>query len=261
MQKELAKAVFIGIAVIIIASVGMPFVMVDTGHRGIKVQFGEVIGEPLPEGVHWKKPFVEEVIEFDTRTKRLDEATDTYTKDVQKVQVSYVVNYNLKRTAVGDVFKEVGPKYEDVLLIPSLRASIKETIGKWNAVELVENRGKAASEVQTHLTAELDPKGVTITNFEIVTVKFDAEFEQAVEAKVKAVELAKKAKNVTVQVQEQAKQKVIAAEAEARAMRIKTQALAQSPTLVKYEAVQKWDGKLPVNLYGSAPIPFLNIGR
>jgi hypothetical protein len=27
---------------------------------------------------------------------------------------------------------------------------------------------------------------------------------------------------------------------------------------VQWEAVQKWDGKLPVNLYGSAPIPFIS---
>lgn len=26
-------------------------------------------------------------------------------------------------------------------------------------------------------------------------------------------------------------------------------------------AVEKWDGKLPVNLYGSAPVPFLNIAH
>jgi hypothetical protein len=28
-----------------------------------------------------------------------------------------------------------------------------------------------------------------------------------------------------------------------------------------WEAVQKWDGKLPVNLYGSAPMPFIDVNR
>ena len=41
-------------------------------------------------------------------------------------------------------------------------------------------------------------------------------------------------------------------------MRIRSQALSQNQNLVAYEAVQKWDGKLPVNMYGSAPLPFID---
>ena len=73
-----------------------------------------------------------------------------------------------------------------------------------------------------------------------------------------AKQKAEEAKNRTVEVQEEAKQKVLSAEAEAKSMQIRAEALAQNKSLVSYEAVQKWDGKLPVNIYGSAPIPFIN---
>ena len=33
------------------------------------------------------------------------------------------------------------------------------------------------------------------------------------------------------------------------------------PKLVSWEAVQKWDGKLPVNMYGSAAVPFIDVNR
>ena len=44
-------------------------------------------------------------------------------------------------------------------------------------------------------------------------------------------------------------------------MQIRAEALNQNKNLVSYEAVQKWDGKLPVNIYGAAPIPFININK
>ena len=67
-----------------------------------------------------------------------------------------------------------------------------------------------------------------------------------------------KAKNKTVQVQEEARQKVIAAEAEARSMAIRAQALSQNKSLVQYEAVQKWDGKMPQYMLGNS-VPFINV--
>ena len=89
-------------------------------------------------------------------------------------------------------------------------------------------------------------------------IKYSSTFEKAIENKVTAEQEALKAKNKTVQVQEEAKQKVISAEAEAKSMAIRVNALTQNKALVEYEAVQKWDGKLPTyNMGGS--IPFINL--
>ena len=66
------------------------------------------------------------------------------------------------------------------------------------------------------------------------------------------------AENKTKRVQEEARQKVIAAEAEAKAMQIRAEALAQNKNLTEYEAVQKWDGKLPQYMMGNT-VPFINM--
>lgn len=83
-------------------------------------------------------------------------------------------------------------------------------------------------------------------------------FERAIESKVTAQQEALKAKNKTVQIQEEAKQKLISAEAEAKSMTIRANALTRNKALVEYEAVQKWDGKLPEYMMGNS-IPFLNL--
>ena len=66
------------------------------------------------------------------------------------------------------------------------------------------------------------------------------------------------AENETKTVQEKARQKVISAEAEAKAMQIRAQALEKNPKLTEYEAVQKWDGKLPQYMMGNT-VPFINL--
>ena len=52
---------------------------------------------------------------------------------------------------------------------------------------------------------------------------------------------------------------MIAAQAEAKSMAIRAQALTQNKSLVEYEAVQKWDGRMPQYMMGNT-VPFINIG-
>jgi uncharacterized membrane protein YqiK len=47
-------------------------------------------------------------------------------------------------------------------------------------------------------------------------------------------------------------------EAQARAIQAQAEALKANPDLVSLRKAERWDGKLPTNMYGSAPIPFLN---
>ena len=58
--------------------------------------------------------------------------------------------------------------------------------------------------------------------------------------------------------QEEARQKLISAQAEAQSMKIRATALSQNKALVEYEAVKKWDGKLPEYMLGNS-VPFINV--
>ena len=40
---------------------------------------------------------------------------------------------------------------------------------------------------------------------------------------------------------------------------MRNKALAASRALIEYETVKAWDGKLPVQMLGNAPVPFLNL--
>ena len=235
-----------------------PFVMVGPGERGIKIRLGEVQPEVYGEGLHFICPFIQKFRTMDIKTQKDTLNTSVYTKDIQQARIAYVINYNIQPSKVNKLFQEVGLDYSSKILIPVVEGTIKDIIGKWNAQDLIANREKATDEILMKLQKQLSGNYINVTDFQITDINYSSAFEKAIEEKVTAEQEALKAKNKTVQVEEEAKQKVIAAEAEAKSMAIRARALSQNKSLVEYEAVQKWDGKMPQYMMGNS-VPFINL--
>ena len=235
-----------------------PIAIVGVGERGVKVTLGQVSPQSYTEGVHIVTPFIQKIYNMDVKTQKYNMATQVYTKDIQQAKITYVTNYNLQPQNAHNMYREVGRDYMNVVLLPVIEGTIKDVIGKWNAQDLVANREKAADEILRKLQTQLSPRYINVTDFQMVEIKYSDTFEKAIESKVTAEQEALKAKNKTVQVQEEARQKLISAEAEAKSMAIRANALTQNKALVQYEAVQKWDGKLPEYMMGNS-VPFINM--
>lgn len=234
-------------------------VVVDAGFTGVKKTLGRVSEEALPSGLYIVFPLTTSVIHMDNRVQKMEDRTNVYSKDVQQADISYTLNYSLDSSASVRMYTEVGVYWAEKLIPQAVLASMKNVIGQWNALELVSNRMKASTDIENMIRDELKERGISVSGFSLTNIDFQNEFEQAVEAKVVAVQKAEMAKNQTVQVQEQANQRVIAAEADAKAMMIKTDALTKNQSLILYEAVQKWDGQLPKIVSGGTGGNLLNI--
>lgn len=232
--------------------------MVGPGERGIKITLGEVQQESYGEGLHLIFPFIQKFRTMDVKTQKNTYTTAVYTKDIQQAQITYVINYNVQPDKVNKLFQEVGMDYPSTIMMPVVEGTIKDIIGKWNAQDLIANREKATGDILFKLQSQLSDNYINVTDFQMTEINYSAVFERAIESKVTAEQEALKAKNKTVQVEEEAKQKVIAAEAEAKSMAIRARALSQNKSLVQYEAVQKWDGKMPQYMLGNS-VPFINV--
>lgn len=243
----------------------MPFLaaceQIDTGHRGVKTVFGEVdekLGS-LPEGLYFYNIFTSSISELDTRTQVMKGKTNTYTRDVQQADITFVANFSLERTHAHTVFKDVGKVWAEKLVPQAIEGVLKQVIGTYDAVDLISQRAKASADAYKQIADSLKPYHVVLERFEMVNISYLKEFEKAVENKMVAVQKAIEEKNRTEQTKEQAKQLVINAQAAAESMRIRANALTQNAKLVEYEAVQKWDGKLPVYNFGGGSLPFVNV--
>lgn len=248
----------IGILFVVFIVFCNPIAIVGVGERGVKVTLGKVSPESYSEGIHFVMPFIQKIKVMNVKTQKLSTPTEVYTKDIQQARINYVVNYNLMPQYVHEMYRTVGMNYVDTILLPAIEGNIKDVIGRWNAQDLVANRALATADILSKLQTQLNKRYINVTSFQIIDINYSAVFEKAIESKVTAEQEALKAKNKTVQVEEEAKQKLISAQAEAKSMQIRATALTQNKALVEYEAVQKWDGKLPEYMMGNS-IPFINI--
>lgn len=233
---------------------------VDTGYRGIQTEFGKVVGDPLPEGLHFYNPFSSSVREFEVREQKIEAQTPAFTRDTQTVSIAFAMTYYPDQSKVIEIYKQYGDDWVNKIILPVTLGSIKDVVGQYIADDLVGKRDEARASIFKELAANLLQRNVIVTRVDLTNLDFDDGYEKAVEAKVIAVQRASEAKNKTVEVEESAKQRVISAEAEAKSMLIRSQALAQNKGLVEYEAVQKWNGVLPAQMLGGA-VPFINIAK
>lgn len=251
-------SIFGVIAVFVLILVFGSVYVIDPGYRGVKVMFGKVEPQSYVNGVGFKAPFVAKIIPIDVRTQKMTDSTSTYTSDVQTASLKYTFTYNLNPNNVYQLYETTGMDYEAKKIIPVLADVIKNVIGKWQAQDLVSNRDKARLEIVKNLNKNLGGKYFQNISFQLIDIDYSQKFEGAIEDKVIAEQKAQEAVNNTRRVTEEANQQVITAKAEAEAMEIKAAALAKNKGLTEYEAIQKWDGKLPQYMFGGS-VPMVNI--
>lgn len=234
------------------------FYIVSPGHRGVKVTLGKVEQRSFANGLGVKWPFISKVIQMDVRTQKMTEKTTSYTSDVQTAVLEYVFTYDLNPETVHVLYETVGRDYESKKVVPILNDVLKDVIGKWQAQDLVSNRDKARLDVLAALNERLDKRFFGNISFQIINIDYSDNFEQAIENKVIAEQEAQRAANNTVRIKEEAQQKIITAKAEAEAMQIKAEALQKNKGLTEYEAVLRWDGKLPQYMLGNS-VPMIQM--
>ena len=259
------------------------FVIIDAGHVGVVKKLGAVQDISLEEGFHLKVPFIDSVVAVDTRLNNSTSEALSSSKDLQTVKTTVSVQYSINGKLAPKTYQQIGLSQQIQLMViqPSIAESVKAVTALYTAEELITKRGDVKLEIQAaiqrFINASLQKKnivdGILIANVAITDFNFSAEFNNAIELKVKAEQEALQAKNEKIkrvtQAEASAAEKKLAADASAyettvqstaRAAAIKREAesLKNNPQLIKLRLAEKWDGKLP-RFNGSSAIPFLNI--
>jgi band 7 protein len=258
--KKIMKWVGAGIGslLVLIALISAVY-SISPGYRGVLITLGKVSQHSYINGVGFKWPFVSSMIKMDVRTRKMTDKTSTYTSDIQTADLEYTFTYDLNPENIHILYEKVGLDYEAKAILPSLNDVLKDVIGKWQAQELVANRDKARVDVVAGLQERLDRRFFQNITFQFINIDYSDKFEGAIEDKVIAEQKAQEAVNNTKRIKEEAEQKLISAKAEAEAMEIKSEALSKNKGLTEYEAVQRWDGRLPQYMLGNS-VPFVNLG-
>ena len=246
--------------------------VIPEGFIGVKYNLGKIRNSSLQPGAHFSLPFIENIEKVDIREHVYETFQPAYTKDTQTVESIYVkVNYVYSTGMIDSLIRTVGVgNVESTLIVPNLNSILKNTIGKYKAEELIQNRSIAQELVEDELRGALEPYGVYITAVNLADIDFEDSFEQTIRDKVAAEQEALRVRNETAAKEEEAKQKVIAAQADADSKKLKADAdayaisviqaeLSKSPEYIDLQKIEKWNGVFP-QVMGENINPFVALG-
>jgi len=236
---------------------------INTGCTGVVKQFGAPTGQTMNNGFHFKWPW-QTVEEVDTQLLKLEQDASAVSRDLQAVETTIALNYQVSPAKAVEIVTLVGASYlESEIIIPALQESVKAVTAKYTAEELIAQRAKVSLEMADTLEAKTERYGVSVQGFNVINFNFSAEFNAAIEAKqVAAQELIRvetEQKQLAVKAQAQAE----AAKAEAEAILTKAKAQAEAnrlisesltPDLIEAQKIEKWNGQLPTVEGGSGAI-------
>lgn len=260
------------------------FTRVPTSHVGIVTTFGKMSDETLEPGFHFKN-FFDKVSSVDTRTQKYTLPVLAFSSDIQQVELTATLNFNVDKKNAPTLFREIGSNYTSSLIDARFQEDVKIVIARYNAEALILNRENLSNEVKELLMEDLAPYGVNVTGVSITDIDFTDAFTNAVEAKQVATQerltAQTKEEQKTMEAQAEAQRKTIAAQAEAEIARIEAEAeayaikmkaeaeaeankaVADSITeeLIDYNKIQQWNGEMPqfMSNGGESIIPMIDM--
>ena len=249
--RDIKKTVVFGVVgLVILITLLSSFQTIRSGEVGLKVRFGKIVSSQLNEGFNFKIPYIEDIVIVNIKVQKIELITESSSKDLQTIQTNIAVNYRIESNRASELYRTVGNQYESVVLDPAIKESIKATIAKYTAAEIITARSEVSQKCMEELQAKVEKYGIIIDNFNITNLSFSQEYTKAIEDKQVAEQKLEKAKL-------EAEAKLVEAEATKKANDLMKQSLTDN--LIQKEFIEKWDGKLPTTYAGDNIMGIFNL--
>lgn len=249
--------------------------VVDNSEVGIKfkkfslTEQGKLVATPVT-GFTFYNPITTAVYTYPVYIQRVDYSPfSVTTRDAATFSMDPLLAYQLDRSKATEVFAKYRRPLRDIesgYMRTCIYDAYRITANNYTSDELMASRARFEAEVREMLDRSLGSEGFIISEF-TSQITPPQSLSAAIEAKNQAIQEALKAENLIKQAEANAKIAIAQAEGEAKALKIKadgeayynrTVAASLNELLVRQDAVEKWDGKLPT-YNGAGAIPFLNI--
>ena len=94
--------------------------------------------------MHFIIPFAEQVIQLEVRTLKFQADASAASNDLQEVATVIALNYHIDPSKANMVYQQLGADYADRIIAPTIQESVKVSVAKFNAEELITQRATDA---------------------------------------------------------------------------------------------------------------------
>ncbi|MFH1928756.1 MAG: prohibitin family protein [Chloroflexota bacterium] len=256
-----SKIVRVGLVVLIVLVLLSTFSkaarQIDAGTVGVVKRFGRVTGRVLDPGLNWVMPYVDTVVVYNTkdiiyetapadkqigsRADYVDHPVDTTTEDGQQVDLSYSIRFRVERSQAPSIAQELGDERDVVEKVVKFHSRIlcRQVPRNYKASDLYTGDVTA---VEDDIASQLRPlfatKGLFLDSFGIREIGFSPAYVEAIEQKQIEKERVTTEQYKAEQAEKRKQAAITEAEGEAESIRIKGEALRESPNMIQLEFVR-----------------------
>ena len=247
-------------------------VIVDAGEIGVVSTFGSVSDQPLYSGLQFKNPFAE-IIKMSVRTQDYtmssvtqegkvvgDDSIQAIASDGSTVWLDVTILYHLKAEKAPEVYKTLGAGYEESLIRPQIRSSIREEVSKYKVVHIYSTkRTELTDSIKKSLAEALSERGIVIEDVLLRNVILTSTLSESIAEKLAAEQEAQKLDFLLVKEKKESERKVIEAKGQRDAQTIINESLSDKYLYYLYiKALPDLAGTIYVPTEGGVPL-FKNV--
>ena len=215
---------------------------------------------------------------------RGDDSIKIQSNEGQQINLDVVIQYQVEKVKASQLYVDWGGApievVEDGVVRQYTRSQVPVVAAQFGWKEITSTkRGEVVKQITEILRREFDTRHLNLVSFVIREVHLPQSLQDALNQKIQAQQAAEQQKYQLQQAQVKAQQDVaqatglanaMKAQAEGEAQATLTKARAQAeandllaksvtPSLIQYEQLQRWDGKLP--LFTGLGMPLLDVSR
>jgi len=279
--------IFIVIFIIIIFFIFDTTTYIPPGHVGVFINkiSGKVGEAPLHSGYKLKLPFFQQIIEYPYYMQTIvlnkdsvpgspgNDEINVNSVEGQPVSCDVSLSYNLVPEKIPFLYisfrQDIG-NISHGFIKQTIRQAMQEVVGKMPIADFLgKNKAEAVASIEGVLQSRLKQYGFNIKQFTLNEIRPPDTVIQAISQKNVMCQEALMAENKLAKVKYEALQKIEQAKGRAKSLLMEAKAQAKSneilghsitDTLVKYRAIEKWDGFMPkVSSKGGGAIPLINM--
>jgi len=250
------------------------FKMISPGYVGVVVDMlGDNKGVETKElhvGMHWISPWKNvyqfPIFEQNNTWEGDKDAFNFQTSEGMAVSAEIGITYHLRPESIPVIFQRYRRgmvEITDVFIRNYIRDAINKSASKTCIEDLYSGKESFFQDVENHVREDLSPLGIELSRIYLIgRFHFPQNVINALNSKIEANQRAQQRENELREAEAEAKKQIAKAEGQAKCAVVQAESeskanylLSQSVTaeLIQWQAVQKWDGKLPSVTSGATP--------
>lgn len=225
------------------------FVIVGAGKTGVQSLFGEVKDDEFSAGIHIKNPFVA-VNQMNIRTQEYtmsiaqtegkkvgDDSIAALTKEGLQVELDITILFHLIENKASDVYREIGHSYEEIVIRPQIRSTIREIIAQYEAKDIYsEKRQEASQKILTSIKETIEPRGIFVEDVLLRNINLPTNLATSIQEKLQSEQESQRYEFVLQKEEKEAERKRIEAAGQRDSQQIINESL--TPRYLEYLYIQ-----------------------